>query len=323
MRRFWMILTVFFFAFLTSACAPTIYPMGPEIQQPAIGGDAFIMADGAKLPLKMWPSNGPPKAIVLGLHGFNDYANAYLEPATTWAESGILTYAYDQRGFGGAPHRGKWAGVDTMVGDAVEISRLLKIKYPNIPLVLVGESMGGAIALNAMQDDGLMADRIILSAPAVWGRQVMPWYQRWPLWLAAHTVPSLTLRPRLKITPSDNVQMLRALGRDPLIIKSTRIESAWGLTNLMEAAYEAVPNIKRDSLILYGKREDLIPENAWNGVISRLPEDEPKAWRLALYDNGYHMLMRDLQADVVLADIVSYILDKDADLPSGHEVIEE
>ena len=182
MKRFWTILTVCFIASLASACAPTIYPMGPEIQQPTIGDDAFIMADGAKLPLKKWLANGPPKAIVLGLHGFNDYANAYLEPAIIWAENGILTYAYDQRGFGGAPHRGKWAGVDTMVGDAVEISRLLKIKYPNIPLVLVGESMGGAVALNAMQDDGLMADRIILSAPAVWGRQVMPWYQRWPLW---------------------------------------------------------------------------------------------------------------------------------------------
>lgn len=323
MRRFWSFFAVCLIVYLTSACTPTIYPMGPVIQEPTLTDAAFVMADGATLPLKKWPSKGLPKAIIIALHGFNDYSNAYAEPAKVWSEKGIETYSYDQRGFGAAPDRGGWAGGDTMVADAIAVSRLLKSKYPHIPLVMVGESMGGAVVLRAMQEDGLMADRVVLSAPAVWGRQLMPWYQRWPLWLAAHTIPTVELRPRLKIHPSDNIAMLRALGRDPLIIKATRIETAWGLTNLMDAAYDVVPDIKSDSLIMYGKKEDLIPENAWNGLISRLPDGEPKFWRLALYDNGYHMLMRDLQADVVLDDIASYVLDKDARFPSGLEILED
>ena len=117
--------------------------------------------------------------------------------------------------------------------------------------------------------------------------------------------------------------MLRALGRDPLIIRGARIETIWGLTNLMDGAYAAVPDMRRDSLILYGKKEDIIPKKAWNGLISRLPQTGSRTWRLAIYDNGYHMLMRDLQADVVLGDIVSYVADKDDVLPSGYEVVEE
>jgi predicted homoserine dehydrogenase-like protein len=45
--------------------------------------------------------------------------------------------------------------------------------------------------------------------------------------------------------------------------------------------------------------------------------------QLAAYDIGYHMFMRDLQADVVLGDIVSYVADKNGVLPSGQEVVED
>lgn len=323
MKRLCIFIAVCCLALVTSACTPSIYPMGPMVQKAEMLDDAFVMADGAVLPMKTWQSNGAPAAIIVALHGMNDYSNAFSGPAAFWAKQNITTYAYDQRGFGEAPNRGLWAGVDTMVADAVTISQILKKKHPDVPLIMVGESMGGAVVLNAMNHAELAANRIVLSAPAVWGRQVMPWYQRWPLWIAAHTIPTVELRPRLKIHPSDNIEMLRALGRDPLIIKETRIEAVWGLTNLMDGAYAAVPDIRHDSLILYGKKEDLIPKKAWNGMISRLPQVAPKSWRLVVYDNGYHMLMRDLQADVVLGDIVSYVADKDSVLPSGHEVVEE
>ena len=38
-----------------------------------------------------------------------------------------------------------------------------------------------------------------------------------------------------------------------------------------------------------------------------------------LYDTGYHMLLRDLDAEPVLADIAAWITDRDAPLPSGRE----
>ena len=40
---------------------------------------------------------------------------------------------------------------------------------------------------------------------------------------------------------------------------------------------------------------------------------------LALYDTGYHMLLRDLDAEPVLADIAAWIKDPTAPLPSGRE----
>jgi hypothetical protein len=42
--------------------------------------------------------------------------------------------------------------------------------------------------------------------------------------------------------------------------------------------------------------------------------------RVVLYEKGYHMLMRDLQQERVWADVLSFVKDKSAPLPSGEEV---
>lgn len=46
----------------------------------------YLAADGTALPLAVWPATGGaeklPKAVILGIHGFDDYRNAWEEPAT-------------------------------------------------------------------------------------------------------------------------------------------------------------------------------------------------------------------------------------------------
>src|SRR5262249_56480097 len=93
------------------------------------------------------PGNGQPKAVILGLHGFGDYRDAFDEPAEIWSRAGIVTYAYDQRGFGQSPTRGRWPGTETLVEDAKAVAALLHERYPDLPIYVVGESMGGAPAL--------------------------------------------------------------------------------------------------------------------------------------------------------------------------------
>ena len=98
--------------------------------------------------------------------------------------------------------------------------------------------MGGAVIMAALTSNNPpMAEGAILVAPAVWGRVTMPFYQRWLLGLAARTLPWLKLSGKgLGIQASDNIEMLRTLGRDPLVIKETRIDTLWGLVNLMDTS---------------------------------------------------------------------------------------
>lgn len=275
------------------------------------------MADGYRLPVTVWKTDAP-QAVILALHGFNDYRNAFAGPASYFARHNILTYAYDQRGFGETAQRGIWPGDTVLESDAASMARLVCENYPDLPLFLLGVSMGGAVVINMQKSASCIAG-VILVGPAVWGWQTMPFWQRYTLKLAAHVVPGKTLTGEgLKITPSDNTEMLRALGRDPLVIKATRIDSMYGLTNLMDTALTSSSRLSVPTLILYGEKDEIIPREPTCEMLRQLPE-QPSI-RFILYPDGYHMLLRDLQADVVLQDIVAWVNSHNAVFPSGNAV---
>jgi len=293
------------------SCAPQVRLPGPAITAPRIYDDHFLARDGASLPLKSWlPTIGRPSAVVIALHGFNDYSNFFNAPGIWLASRGIASYAYDQRGFGGAPGRGYWPGTDALTDDLSTLTTLVHARHPGVPVYLLGESMGAAVVMVASARLAAASDirGVILSAPAVWGRTTMPWYQTSALWLSAHTVPGLTLTGRgLKIVASDNIEMLRALGRDPLVIKETRVDTVYGLTGLMDAALEAAPRLALPTLILYGKHDQVIPREPTERMLAKLPANNKHQRKVVFYENGYHMLLRDLQAKTVWSDIAGWI----------------
>jgi alpha-beta hydrolase superfamily lysophospholipase len=281
--------------------------------------NSFISEDGKLLPLRTWPAKDAPRAVLVALHGFNMYSGYFDEPAAWWARHGITTYAYDQRGFGSAPQAGIWGGDSAMAADARAFLTLVALRHPELPIYFLGDSMGAAVAVLAISgpDDGAAAAKIagvILVAPGLWGGRSMHPMLRFGLWLSAHFMPWNTATGSgLRRRASDNTTMLQALGRDPLVIHHTRIDAVYGVTNLMGLAYDAAPGLKRPTLVLYGARDEIVPSGPVRQTVARLPTP-PKS---ALYPEGWHMLLQDLQAKVVWADIASWIHDPTAPLPSG------
>ncbi len=306
---------------LVVACAPVIAPAGQAVTSPRSEPERFIAADGAELPMRRWlpPPGAKPKAVILALHGFNDYSNFFDGPGRWLAERGIASYAYDQRGFGQAPNRGLWAGSAALTTDLRDVTAVLRRAYPGTPLYLFGESMGGAVIIVTMGGAAPAdADGVILSAPAVWGRASMPWYQSMALWMAAHTMPGNQMTGRgFGVRASDNDEMLIALGKDPLVIKETRVDAVFGLVNLMDQAMAAAAGIEVPTLILYGEQDQLVPAGAMTEMLATLPPAPAERRRLALYADGYHMMTRDRQAEVVWRDIAAWINGRRAPLPSG------
>ena len=313
MVRLWVGLGVIL---LAAACTPKVIEVGPPISTPFIADDAFVTADGARLALQSWQADSP-KAIVIGLHGMNDYAKTFEMPGPWMAERGITSYAYDQRGFGRSPGKGIWPGSDTLRADAVAFVRAVRKRHSDLPIYLMGVSMGAAVALSALaEQESLDVSGLILVAPAVWGWSTLNPLYKTTLWLTAHTFPAWTLTGSgLKIQPSDNIEMLRDNYYDDNVIKGTRTDAIYGLVGLMDDGYFAVDQLDLPILLLYGEKDEIIPRDPLESVVARLPEDN----RVALYKEGYHMLLRDLQRETVWADIEAWILDPDAPFPSGQE----
>ncbi len=285
-----------------------------------IMGDTLIARDGARLPLRRWgPEAQKPWAALVALHGFNDYSNAFDAAARHWAKHGVVTYAIDQRGFGRAAQVGLWAGIDAMVADLRALTAIVSARHPGLPLHVLGDSMGAAVAMVSLaRHPGGAIDGAVLVAPAVWGRRHLGAIKRAALWLAAHSLPWLRLTAEgLDIQASDNVAMLRRLGKDKLVIKETRIDAIWGLVNLMDAAAAAADRIEAPLLLLYGARDEVIPKQPTVEVLGKLMATGRV--RAAYYADGYHMLLRDLRAEPVLGDVLAWIRDHRAALPSGAE----
>lgn len=298
-------------------CTARLQPAGPPVGTPALDTRAFIAGDGARLPLRRWAPDGPARAVILGLHGFNDYSKAFEAPARFWAEHGIATYAYDQRGFGDAPHPGVWAGTKTLTTDLHDVTGALRERHPGIPLYLVGVSMGGAVSVVALAGaDPPDVDGVVLVAPAVWGRRHMSALSRGLLWMLSGVMPWLELSGKgLNVKPSDNIDMLLALSRDRKVIKYTRVDAIKGLVDLMDQAFGTVDEVDKPVLFLYGARDEIVPKDAIYDALRRLPENS----RIAVYPNGYHMLLRDLQAETVWRDVIAWVENNEAALPSGAE----
>jgi acylglycerol lipase len=301
---------------LQAACAVMQAPAGLAHKTPRLEENVLIVRDGLALPLRHWDAVGSnakdgPRAIIVALHGMSDYSNAFDGPARQWAASGITTLAFDQRGFGSGPNPGLWSSGDTMradLGDAVAAARA---RYPGVPVFALGESMGGAVVLSALaQPDPLPVAGVILVAPAVWARRDMPLSYRGALFLAARLTPGLILsnsaaRRVVSIVPSDNMEMLRGLGRDPLFQKQTRADALFGLVNLMDEARAAPEKLTAAPpiLLLTGARDQVIPHTATNGVIAAL------GGRVLVrrYAQGYHMLLRDLDGPAVNKDVGDWV----------------
>lgn len=283
---------------------------------------SFRSFDGTELPLRAWlPYGGPAEAVVLALHGFNDYTKAFEPLGQGLAPRRIAVYAYDQRGFGAGVNVGLWAGTLTMTADLRAAAARLRDDHPGVPLYILGESMGGAVVLAAEGAAPLNADGLILSAPAVWARDTQPWYQRAALWLALRTVPWYRPSPRgLGIQASDNIEMLRGLAQDPLVMGSARVDTIAGLVDLMDVALESAPRIYTRTLLLYGERDEIIPP----GPIERLWREMPDGvgHRFIRYPEGWHLLTRDLQGPRVIDDIAAWIADPDAPLPSSRQPLQ-
>jgi alpha-beta hydrolase superfamily lysophospholipase len=144
----------------------------------------------------------------------------------------------------------------------------------------------------------------VLVSPALWGWSNLDVFKRSALWLAMQVAPGGRMSGRgLNIKPSDNEQMLLALGRDPYVIKSTRIDAIHGLVDLMEAASLSAPAITLPTIVLYATGDEVVPSEPIREATAAMPG----ASHIVCYNDGFHMLLRDLAAQRTWDEIETFV----------------
>jgi alpha-beta hydrolase superfamily lysophospholipase len=276
-----------------------------EASDPAITllSGRFQASDHAAVPYRLWPA-AQPRAVVLLLHGAFDYSGAFDDIGPKFAARAIAAFAYDQRGFGATRSRRHWCGRKRMVKDAIDAISFIRTRYGNLPLFIVGESMGAAIAVNtAASAPGLDVSGIVLAAPGAIAGGLRRLFASLLVRLVEFFAPESELTiERLSARELNASSAIRLLC-DPMVLRGVRLRMAFGLLELAAAAVEAARKVSVPVLTMIGSKEDFL-RNKCIAQLHRSLAGE-KTWRE--FEGGPHLLLHWQEADKVLAEVLAWI----------------
>ena len=266
--------------------------------------DSFTASDGAQVPYRVWRAMSA-KALVLLLHGAFDYCAAFDDLGAKCAARGITAMAIDQRGFGATYSRGTWCGESRMIADAVEALKFLRARGgDSLPLFLIGESMGAAIAVHAAANaEALNLAGVALAAPGavpgtllrLFGTLVAPI-------LEYFTPNSGIVAIRLKeaeLSPD----AARRFMSDPMVLHRIRPATLRGLLNLVRDAIDEAEGVRVPVLTMAGGKDDLI------GILQaqRLHQRFGGGKEWISFDGGPHLLLHWKQKALVCERLFAWL----------------
>ena len=134
--------------------------------QASIDSQWMLMDDGSQIFVRQWKTSTSPKAVLHIVHGMGEHSNRYKRLAERLAAEGIEVWAADQRGHGETacnkandPGRGGLLGhcadgdgFARVTLDIDVLNRIIREKYPQVPIFLLGHSWGSFITQNYIEN---------------------------------------------------------------------------------------------------------------------------------------------------------------------------
>ncbi|HEX4078940.1 MAG TPA: alpha/beta fold hydrolase [Rhizomicrobium sp.] len=261
-------------------------------------------SDGAEIPYRLWRAR-EARAAVLLLHGAFDYSAAFDEIGPRLARRGFTALAFDQRGFGATASRGTWSGASRMTQDACEAAGfLLGRMQAGGPLFLLGESMGGAVAMHAAASgDVPQLKGLVLAAP---GALASAFRQR-VLALLAAAARGLAGDAELvferlsgwELTPAAAIRLIG----DPLVMRRIRPDMLCGMADLAFSSIAEAANVRVPALTMVGDRDEIIRRSCIRRLFDTLGGE--KTWRVV--PEAPHLLLHWRRSNEVLREVALWM----------------
>jgi alpha-beta hydrolase superfamily lysophospholipase len=242
---------------------------------------ALITRDGLQLHLSHWPVTAP-KGVVVLLHGLCEHAGRYDELARQLNDSQWAVVAPDHRGHGRSEGpRGALVQDDDPLFDLAALLDVVAAHYPNHKRVLMGISMGGAIAARFVSATALPAedaiwsrpvDGLVLAAPAL--LPTMSLVQKTLLSTMGRLIQDVAVPVAFKPEwASSNPEAIEELLNDPLIHTRITPRLALFMANNGQAVLRRAPSWTVPTLTLYSETDRLVTPAGCAQFASALPAE--------------------------------------------------
>jgi alpha-beta hydrolase superfamily lysophospholipase len=266
----------------------------------------WATADGLRLHARSWRPQGPAKAVIALLHGLGSHVQRHAAVAEVLCAAGYAVAGFDQRGFGRSRgRRGHTPSLQAYFDDIEAFLAQLHRRWPGLPQVLYGHSMGAVLALAFTLTRRPALAGVIATSAALRSRVAEQRNKLLLVRLLGRLLPTLSL---------DNGLDLSQLSRDPAVqaqveadpLCHRRVTTAWGRAMLQAIALvEAQPSQFPVPLLLMHGRDDAI---AYPCGSQRFAAATPaELVTLQLWEGFRHELHSDPEREQVFARMVAWL----------------
>lgn len=247
------------------------------------------------------------KANLLVIHGLNEHCGRYKHVASALNEIGVNVYTFDLRGHGQSQGESSFVNdVDEYREDVENVYRTIP---KNIPLFILGHSMGGMIAVKFLLfNEKTQVSGVILSAAALEvGADITPLTQKVVGFLGK-------LAPKLKTVKLDPTSISRdpleveKYVTDPLIqLDGAKAGLALALLTEIKSLKTQFKNFTYPVLIMHGTADKITnPE----GSKSLFQQATNKDKTLKLWDDAFHEIFNEINKKEVITFMINWIKER-------------
>lgn len=253
----------------------------------------------------------PPRATLVLTHGIAEHSEAYHEAALDLVPLGWDIYAFDLRGHGRSD--GRRGYIDDFKRFSRDLDRFVRylragpLKGSQLPIVMMGHSMGGLITLRYLVEQGeaVPAVAIVLSSPALGISMPIPPLKEFAAAALMKFLPQVTLPNDIPYDKLTHVEE-RWKKYPTDVLRHDKISPAmyFGMLESFKVVNDGASRLKLPTLVVAAGDERIVSRPAIEEFFPKIGASKKK---LIIYENSYHEILNDIERDQVIADIDSFL----------------
>jgi len=264
----------------------------PSVSRPVPTGDIGIEL------VREWVPETPPRGHIVLVHGIAEHCGRYERTGSLLAAAGFFVRSFDLIGFGGSGGgRGdieNWADYHDQIQRHTDWARA-----QGGPLILMGHSMGGNLALGYVLSGRIAPDLLVLTAPALGGGAE---WQKALAGIASRIAPTVAVPNMLKGGQlSRDPSVGEAYFSDPLVYAKSTPRLAAALFTAMDDLTAAAPQLQIPTLVLHGAADTIVPPQS-SAILGELPNVERR-----LLPNLRHEILNEPEGPELVQEIIDWI----------------
>lgn len=244
-----------------------------------------------------WAPVGEPAYVVLLAHGYAEHAGRHAELAERLEQDGAVVYAPDHWGHGySGGDRALVDDTDALLEDFSRVYDLARAEHPDLPVLLIGHSMGGLLGTLFLQEAGRPVDAAVLSSPLLGGNPGLE------ALLELDEIPAIPIDP--SVISRDELAQDAYLNDELVYHGPFRRETLEGLVTSVKRAQEGPGFGELPLLWIHGTGDMLVPYDLTSEVVEKLagPGTEKRS-----YEEARHELFHETNKDEVDEDVFDFI----------------